>query len=136
MKNLRSERKISVMGIVNITGDSYFADSRCLGPDGKPLISIAKQLRDKGYAIGIITSGQIDDATPAAFYASQKRKETYLIGKEGADSVLRPAVVNTGLAAESCVDSGEKRRWDEDAPCPPHVHGSGECRHIQDHATA
>lgn len=24
------------MGIVNITGDSYFADSRCLGPDGKP----------------------------------------------------------------------------------------------------
>ena len=36
MKNLRSERKISVMGIVNITGDSYFADSRCLGPDGKP----------------------------------------------------------------------------------------------------
>lgn len=57
-----------------------------LGPDGKPLISIAKQLRDKGYAIGIITSGQIDDATPAAFYASQKRKESYLIGKEGADS--------------------------------------------------
>lgn len=36
MKNFQSERKISVMGIVNITGDSYFADSRCLGPDGKP----------------------------------------------------------------------------------------------------
>lgn len=57
-----------------------------LDPDGKPLTSIAKQLRDKGYAIGIITSGQIDDATPAAFYASQTRKESYLIGKEGADS--------------------------------------------------
>lgn len=57
-----------------------------LDPEGRPLTSIAKQLRDKGYAIGIVTSGQIDDATPAAFYASQQRKEVYLIGKEGADS--------------------------------------------------
>lgn len=57
-----------------------------IDPDKKPLTSIAKQLRDKGYGVGIITSGQLNDATPAAFFASQMRKEAYLIGKEGADS--------------------------------------------------
>lgn len=57
-----------------------------IGPDKQPLTSVAKQLRDKGYAIGIITSGQLDDATPAAFYAGQMRNDTYQIGKEGADS--------------------------------------------------
>lgn len=57
-----------------------------IGPDKRPLTSVAKQLRDKGYAIGIITSGQLDDATPAAFYAGQMRNDTYQIGKEGADS--------------------------------------------------
>lgn len=29
-------RKIQIMGIVNITDNSYFADSRCLAPDGRP----------------------------------------------------------------------------------------------------
>lgn len=29
-------RRIEIMGIVNITDDSYFADSRCLGKDGLP----------------------------------------------------------------------------------------------------
>ena len=57
-----------------------------IGPDKQPLTSVAKQLRDKGYAIGIITSGQLDDATPAAFYAGQMRNDTYQIGKKGADS--------------------------------------------------
>ena len=57
-----------------------------IGPDKQPLTSVAKQLRDKGYAIGIITSGQLDDATPAAFYAGQMRNDTYQIGKEGAAS--------------------------------------------------
>ena len=57
-----------------------------IGPDKQPLTSVAKQLRDKGYAIGIITSGQLDDATPAAFYAAQFRNDTYQIGKKRADS--------------------------------------------------
>ena len=30
-----SKRKIQIMGIVNLTDDSYFAPSRCLGPDGR-----------------------------------------------------------------------------------------------------
>ena len=29
------DRNISVMGIVNLTGDSYFPESRCLGEDGR-----------------------------------------------------------------------------------------------------
>ena len=30
------KRKIDIMGIVNLTSDSYYAESRCLGEDGKP----------------------------------------------------------------------------------------------------
>ena len=29
-------RRIEIMGIVNVTDDSYFASSRCLSGDGKP----------------------------------------------------------------------------------------------------
>ena len=29
-------RNIQIMGIVNLTDDSYFAPSRCLGTDGMP----------------------------------------------------------------------------------------------------
>ena len=60
MKNLRSERKISVMGIVNITGDSYFADSRCLGPDGKPdsgkIAGRIRKMFEEGAGMGAIDS--------------------------------------------------------------------------------
>lgn len=35
-KTIDRNRKISVMGIVNLTGDSYFAASRCLKEDGNP----------------------------------------------------------------------------------------------------
>lgn len=35
MGNMKEkDREITVMGILNLTGDSYFADSRCLGKDG------------------------------------------------------------------------------------------------------
>ena len=73
-------------GTALATGHKTNIDFVGIDPEGKPLTSIAKQLRDKGYAIGIVTSGQIDDATPAAFYASQMRKDAYLIGRDGADS--------------------------------------------------
>lgn len=73
-------------GTALATGHKTNLEHIGIDPDKKPLTSIAKQLRDKGYGIGIITSGQLDDATPAAFYATQMRKEAYLIGKDGADS--------------------------------------------------
>lgn len=73
-------------GTALATGHKTNLEHIGIDPDKQPLTSIAKQLRDKGYGVGIITSGQINDATPAAFYASQMRNEPYLIGKEGADS--------------------------------------------------
>lgn len=36
---IMEDRKIHIMGIVNMTDDSYYAESRCLGRDGKPDIS-------------------------------------------------------------------------------------------------
>lgn len=40
-----------------------------MNPDTIPVTSIAAQLKEKGYGIGIITSVAADDATPGAFYA-------------------------------------------------------------------
>ena len=68
------------------TGHKTNIDHVGISPDKKPLTSIAKQFARQRVCHRARTSGQIDDATPAAFYASQMRKEAYLIGKEGADS--------------------------------------------------
>ena len=44
-------RNIQIMGIVNLTDDSYFAPSRCLGPDGMPdigrTVGMARNLSEK-----------------------------------------------------------------------------------------
>ena len=40
-------------------------------PDKRPVTSLAKVFRDKGYAVGIITSVGLNDATPAAHYANR-----------------------------------------------------------------
>lgn len=56
-------------------------------PDTVNVVSIARQLKDKGYGVAIATSVQPDDATPAAFYAHQpSRKMFYEIGKDMAAS--------------------------------------------------
>lgn len=48
-------RKIDIMGIVNITGDSYFAQSRCLSPEGDPdlekILGRVRNLTDEGATI-------------------------------------------------------------------------------------
>lgn len=40
-----------------------------MSPDTVALTSVARQLKDMGYGVGIITSVGLDDATPGAFYA-------------------------------------------------------------------
>lgn len=45
--------------------------------DGKPLTSIAKELKADGYKIGIITTVPINHATPGAFYASVQQRDDY-----------------------------------------------------------
>lgn len=42
--------------------------------DGKPLVSLAKDLKAKGFAIGIVSTCALTDATPAAQYANQKKR--------------------------------------------------------------
>lgn len=40
-----------------------------MSPDTVAVTSVARQLKDMGYGVGIITSVGLDDATPGAFYA-------------------------------------------------------------------
>lgn len=55
--------------------------------DSVPVVSIAEQLRDMGYGIGIVTSVAPDDATPGAFYAkAPSRNRYYEIGSQAAKS--------------------------------------------------
>ncbi len=54
-----------------------------LDPDGDKLTTIAEELKERGWGIGIMTTVAIDHATPAAFYAHvQKRNEYYKIGRQ------------------------------------------------------
>ena len=48
-------RTIDIMGIVNLTDNSYFAQSRCLGPDGEP--DMDRVLERTGRMIEIIDVG-------------------------------------------------------------------------------
>ncbi|MDE5838247.1 MAG: alkaline phosphatase, partial [Paramuribaculum sp.] len=58
-----------------------------MNADTVNVTSIAKQLFDLGYGVGIVTSVAPDDATPAAFYAHvPKRSMFYEIGKQAAES--------------------------------------------------
>lgn len=40
-----------------------------MGPDSVPVCSFAKELKEKGYGIGLISTCAPDDATLAEFYA-------------------------------------------------------------------
>lgn len=56
-------------------------------PDSTAVTSIAAQLHDAGYGVGILTTVAPDDATPGAFYAHQPgRKMKYEIGLDAATS--------------------------------------------------
>lgn len=56
-------------------------------PDSVAVESIAAQLHDAGYGVGILTTVAPDDATPGAFYAHQpSRKMKYEIGLDAAAS--------------------------------------------------
>lgn len=56
-------------------------------PDSVAVKSVASQLHDAGYGVGILTTVAPDDATPSAFYAHQpSRKMKYEIGLDFAAS--------------------------------------------------
>jgi alkaline phosphatase len=50
-------------------------------PDGEPAYSVASQLKQEGWGVGIMSSVPVDHATPASHYAhAEKRYEYYKIG--------------------------------------------------------
>ena len=67
-KTIDRNRKISVMGIVNLTGDSYFAASRCLKEDGNPDIGKTISVIGKmfGDGAGIVDIGACSTRPGAA----------------------------------------------------------------------
>ncbi len=48
-----------------------------VNPDTVPLTSIARQFKDMGYGVGVVTSVAPDDATPGAFYAHVASRKMY-----------------------------------------------------------
>lgn len=58
-----------------------------IGPDGEELTSVAYELHDAGYKIGIMTNNPVNHATPAGFYAHNiSRYGYYDISKEIVES--------------------------------------------------
>ena len=53
--------------------------NKAIGVDAqkKPVVSLAKKLRDRKYSIGIITSVGLNDATPSAHYANRHNRAEY-----------------------------------------------------------
>ncbi|MDE7411213.1 MAG: alkaline phosphatase [Paramuribaculum sp.] len=67
----------------------YKTKNSMLGMDSDTMqvVSIAKQLHDIGYGVGLVTTVAPDDATPGAFYAHvPNRGMFYEIGKSAAES--------------------------------------------------
>lgn len=56
-------------------------------PDGEPVYSVASQLKEQGWGVGIMSTVPVDHATPASHYAhAEKRSNYYLIGTHLAES--------------------------------------------------
>ncbi|MGN0213335.1 MAG: alkaline phosphatase [Muribaculaceae bacterium] len=74
-------------GTALATGHKTNNSSLGVDPDGKPVVSIAKELHDRGYGVAIATSVDPDDATPGAFYAHvSSRRMFYEIANDMARS--------------------------------------------------
>lgn len=77
----------SAAGTCLATGTKTNNGTLGLDKDGERLTTIAEELKEQGWGIGIMTTVAIDHATPAAFYAHvEKRNEYYKIGKQLAKS--------------------------------------------------
>lgn len=73
----------SAAGTCLATGSKTNNGTLGLDEKGETLNTIAEELKEQGWGIGIMTTVAIDHATPAAFYAHvQNRDEYYKIGKQ------------------------------------------------------
>ncbi|MCM1520672.1 MAG: alkaline phosphatase [Lachnoclostridium sp.] len=74
-------------GTALATGEKTINGMLGMNPDSLALTSIAMQLKERGWGIGIVTSVAADDATPGAFYATQPNRGVfYEIGRQAAAS--------------------------------------------------
>ena len=65
------------------TGTKTYNNSLGVDKDGNRLRSICYDLKEGGYKVGIISTVPVNHATPAAFYASQQKRDDYgLITKQ------------------------------------------------------
>ena len=73
----------SAAGTCLATGKKTNNGTLGLGPKGDTLRTIAEQLKQEGWSIGIMTSVAIDHATPGAFYGhDENRNHYYEIGQQ------------------------------------------------------
>ena len=56
------------------TGKKSYNNAVAVDTDTLPLLTIAEQARDLGYAVGLVTTTTITHATPAAFFAHQSNR--------------------------------------------------------------
>ena len=80
---MEKERKIEIMGIVNITDNSYFASSRCLGRDGsadmgKVLGRVSRMLEEGADIIDIGACSTRPGSDPVGEHEEWKRLEPVL----------------------------------------------------------
>ena len=59
------------------TGFKTFNGSINIGPDGKPLMTLAREMQADGFGIGIVTSVPISHATPGCVYANNVTRNDY-----------------------------------------------------------
>mgnify|MGYP001776632094 CR=1 FL=1 len=64
-------------GTAIATGNKTNNHALGTAPDGSPLKSMAYTLHEKGYNVGIMSSVPVNHATPGAFYAHQKDRNSY-----------------------------------------------------------
>lgn len=70
-------------GTALATGSKTTNGTLGLNAEGDTLTSIAEQLKAKGWGVGLMTTVAIDHATPAAFYANVKKRDSYYeVGKQ------------------------------------------------------
>ena len=74
-------------GTAIATGEKTNNSMLGMNPEGEPVKSMAYELKEDGYNIGIISTVAINHATPGAFYGhNDKRSAYYEIAKEIADT--------------------------------------------------
>ncbi len=77
----------SASGSAIACGDKANNSTLGVNADGEPMKSVAYELKEEGYQVGIITTVPINHATPGAFYANSKsRNDYYQISQQIADS--------------------------------------------------